>query len=198
MFKKPTPSSIDQYVDELLSRDSAKIKLISVERDEANLVVENWGIEELLENFVNRGFILHGQPPKADKLIPRKGHGQATNEKLIAIYATNIPAIAIFHATTDIYKLAQNGLSLLTGWSVECSKTGKPQKIIFRSSQKMIENMSDGYVYVCDEKYFEKIDPVQFICLEEYIPRIRIPVVGMDFKHLIEIDAIDRQAVELA
>jgi len=187
MYKNQFPNTIQEYVEELLSRESETDKLVSIDRSEIDRMVEAVWIEYLLENLVARGFILHGQPFKNDKLIPRTGQGNGEKGKLTAVYATNVPSISIFHATTDLYKLAMQGKFFVTGWSVECDENDNIEKITFRSNHAMIGNMNDGYIYVCDKNDFEKIDPVQFICVEEYVPRIRILVTKKAFEHEIEI-----------
>lgn len=162
-------------------------KQIEIKREEIDEVMVNSGetLEGLLIEIGKRGYLFHGTNEGDLKIIePRVASDLNKTPENIQkeIYATNIPAIAMFHAILNCSKKSKK-FDYRWGFSGNLEN----YEIKFLADQETLQKMSDGYLYFFESNKFRKGEGVQFISEKSQIPVCKILIRKEDFKHKIEI-----------
>lgn len=153
--------------------------------------------ESLFDKIGKRGYLFHGSKSgNIEKLEPRKPIGSGKRLENLenlqeAIYATDIPAIAIFHAVRGCVKgewsVKAKKEGYRAGWEVIKGNNNDKISIKFKANQNVVDDIEDGYVYIFKKQEFEHCCGAQFVKNEKCSPSHIIPVKKEDFQHEIEI-----------
>ena len=146
------------------------------------------GLENILEEIVKRGYILHGSKHDMEKLEPRqaKGEGRKTAQ-LNAIYATDKVLISLFAATSP--KNRKDGGEYRAEWGFLENEDDATDSMEFKATQDWIDSMSDGYIYILKKEDFKKVagTPGEYIRRDDSQSFIKVLVKKEDFKYIIKI-----------
>ncbi len=180
---------LDKYFSpETAKNDETRSEPVEIEREELEKIIEaGEGVENLLNRIKEKGYLLSGSPKNIDKLKAKQpGNIKSRKDDLRkAIYATNIPSIAIFHA---ILRPRKKERVYYAGWKVVKNPDGEIA-VKFDASQSAIDGMADGYVYTIRKNDFTQCDgnSSQFFKEGDYTPIHKIPVSKNDFKRALKI-----------
>lgn len=182
---------LDKYFPpEAAKNDGIRSEPVEIKRDELKNIIETGEtMENLLNQIKERGYFFHGSPNDIKKLEARRArdmyHGAKENT-LKAVYATNIPEIALFHAII-CPKTERKGLHYAM-WEIN-EDSRRKTVIKFKASQFTFNGMGDGYVYILEKKDFAqgRKNRFQFSREGDCVPSCKIPVRKEDFTHEIEI-----------
>ncbi len=175
------------FPPETSGMDEAEAETVEIKREELEKIIATGEtIESLLNRIKERGYIFHGSPNDIKKLEARQANDvKGTKDNILkAVYATNIPEIAEFHALLNKRK----GKTFYARWETGKNSQGE-LTIKFMVNRETLDNMSDGYVYVLKEKDFRRSrkKSSQFSKEEDYTPTYKIPVKKENLEHKIEI-----------
>lgn len=183
---------LDKYFSNQIENETGEIKTIEIKREELNKLIEaGESVENLLYKTSERGYIFHGTPENLKTLSPSKGECafKGKGNELTAIYATNQPSIAIFHAVMPQCEIkgkfirAWHGHRQINNGKTNIFTTFEMNEDAYND---FLKNPRDGYVYILKRSDLKQIDPVQFIYEKKYIPTHKILVKKEDFKYKIE------------
>lgn len=179
-LKENKENILDAFLNKYFSTNTDKT--IEINRDKiSNLIEKGENVENILLKIVEKGYLLHGSDNgNVIEFLPTEPNDLGMNKDNLkkAIYATDIPSIAIFHAIT------REGT---TGWI----KDG--EKLQFEADEKGIENLSNGYVYIFKKSDFIHQKGIQFISEEKRIPTHKILVYRNDFTHEISLITLNKK-----
>lgn len=185
---------LDKYFSNQRENEKIEAETIEIKREELEKLIEDGeSVEDLLYKTNEKGYIFHGSPCELKELIPKKG--KSTSKKEIneqeAVYATNQPSVAIFHAVMPHHEI--KGKFIKTWHGHGQISNGKITNIftIFEMNKDahddFLKNPHDGYVYLLKQSNFKQVDSFQFVYKEKCTPSYKIPVKKEDFKHEIKI-----------
>ncbi len=149
------------------------------ESDLARYRERGGSIEMLLNDFVTEGYLLHGSGVKVSVLEPFAGDDDRDEEKrATGVYATSLPAIALFKATVSQTELQSQFTSVTSGWGT-AHENG--QLIAKLYATESIDNACrNGFVYVLSRDSFTKIDEGEYIASAPVTPVVCVPVESID------------------
>jgi hypothetical protein len=157
-----------------------------VSRESLNQLIEQGvSIEDLCNEFVKQGFVLHGTGISGlEKLEPRQANDEGGYEENLqnAVYATDDPRIPIFMAL-------RWGLSGTSQYSIFSSRQedGQYTETAHFSAASDIPSDTVGSVYVLPKDTFEVAgSDSQLVSLVSVTPRFELPVTLSDFPYTIE------------
>lgn len=165
-------------------------KKILLDRMELEKTLEGKGVEEFLHNLVQDGYLLHGSSYLNKVLEPRQAadtQGVPENEQK-AVYATNIPAIALYISLVSPDAIQEQRMSFVYGCG---TKHQDGVCVPYFSADKGVESiMRPGYVYVLPPDSFVPTSghPLeeQFVSYTSVVPVMIVPTERGDFDHTIE------------
>lgn len=198
MDKLSAVESLPNYArisEELIARHSNDPFVSREELDD--LLGERGNVEAFLGTLTyKQGFLLHGSQSRVRSLEPRKAHDTegAPENELQAVYATDIPATAIYKALVSDKKITEQERSIEWGGGIHAVPKAGLRIPVFNADQPLDEVMDDGYVYVCNAETFVPLnsDPAynyHFASDKVVQPVLVIPVKPSDFKHKITIQS---------
>jgi hypothetical protein len=140
--------------------------------------VEVHDVSGFLQDYVNKGYVLHGSNALCEVLEPRAGYcltGLKENLQ-VAVYATISPLIAIFNAIRD-HRRGYAHYELIRGY------------LCLEADEQTIASLGEGYVYVIDKGKFGKcrIEQGQFVSPEEVKPICVVKVTNRDLWYPIRL-----------
>ncbi|MBP6854696.1 MAG: hypothetical protein KBD26_00515 [Candidatus Pacebacteria bacterium] len=162
-----------------------------VERDEISKSIEEFDLENFLEKIVSLGFVIHGSskffetakphPAKDDNSVPENEH--------YAIYATDLPAIAIYMSIVSNDKIHEQKKSI--HWGAGVIRHANGNRIpVFSADQDLSDVMDDGYLYLFKKENFSPVTPnqmeEQFVSHESLKPVLIIKTKPSDFKYSVQ------------
>lgn len=158
-----------------------------IERKSINKVGESVG--EYLEAFKSYfNVVFHGSPHLLDVLEPRRANGnpKIPSENLHAVYATDLPPIAIFCAIKSRERaLAYENSIYHYNWCDMIDKENSVYTIYFGASSNIINTLGDGYVYILDNDKFTYTDS-GFVSPESCVPLASVKVGKSDLNYPIK------------
>ncbi|OGM75457.1 hypothetical protein A2382_04145 [Candidatus Woesebacteria bacterium RIFOXYB1_FULL_38_16] len=134
---------------------------------------------KLLDDYVKKGYVLHGSRKRFDVLIPhRKEKLHSSTGTLRAVYATSIPLIALFKAVLNA-PIMPGGRGMI-GW-----KFDHELNPYFRVTPNYIRHnaFSSGFVYVLRKEKFKKYNKIlcEYYSENPVVPDFVINVKKNDF-----------------
>lgn len=145
-------------------------------------------IEHLLSAFVGQGYLLHGSGSNIKELEPFKGDDdQDEKKRAVGVYATDIPAIALFKATVSQQALSQEFSSVTAGWNIR--NVNDVVTAVPYSTQPIDKALRQGYVHVLPKVNFVKIADAEYISEVSVQPVLVLPVEHSDMTTEIEVQA---------
>lgn len=124
-------------------------------------------MEDLLYELSNRGLLFHGSNSLIIELEPRAAHDEHDPQKSeTGVYATSIPAIALYKATISEEQLFALHESITKGWSV--AEDGS-KAVNFYSTQPVDAARTTGYVHVLAPESFKEIDDGESVSFKKLV-----------------------------
>lgn len=137
--------------------------------------------EKLLQSYVNKGFLLHGSPYYIeDEIKPNKPFSTNLEDSFKGVYATTLPAIAIFRAITPP---KERVFRINEVYETRFSWDGKS----FEASEDAVRALSNGFVYVLPRKSFSRIGGHLYLSTQPVKYSHRISVSPKDLKKKIRL-----------
>lgn len=179
------------FPSETSVKDEAEAETVEIKREELEKIIEGGeSVENLLNRIREKGYIFHGSPKDTKEMEARQASdiNESSGNILKAVYATNIPEIAIFHAILNLIRKKGEHKTYYAKWESAKDQKGKIS-VKFSANQSTLNDMVNGYVYVLKEKDFTQKEgnSSQFTKEENCIPTYKIPVKKEDFARKIEI-----------
>lgn len=195
---KNSSINYEPIVSKLLESKNVKNFISRKEIDE--FIGRDGNLENLLISFSEKSYLFHGSNSLIDNsLEPREASDISNNpkNKQNAVYATNIPSIAMYMGLISINKIKENGIPFKYGIDVEIENGAiKP---IFLSDKPVEKMMDTGYVYILKKEDFDlasdKQKEWQFVSTKEVKPELVFEILPSDFNHEIFIKKTDSKDI---
>lgn len=161
-----------------------------VERNEIFKFIEGKNLESFLEDIVSLGFVIHGSPNFFEEVKPHKAKddkGTPENEHF-AIYATDLPAIAIYMSIVSGDKISKQQKSI--HWGAGVRLVDNKRVPYFSADQDLSSVMDSGYLYLFKREDFSPVSDheleEQFVSHEPLKPILVIRTEPSDFNYPID------------
>lgn len=161
-----------------------------VERDEISKSIEGFDLENFLEKIVSLGFVVHGSSKFFETAKPHhaKDSNSVPENEHFAIYATDLPAIAIYMSIVSNDKIHEQRKSI--HWGAGVKYINNKRIPYFSADQDLGSVMDDGYLYLFKKENFSPVTSSQmeeqFISHESLKPILIIKTHPSDFKYSIQ------------